>query len=194
MLTAVYLEGPMGKALGREWNLHVNSPREALALIEANGVRVKHWIRQNLEKYSHYRVVCEFPDGRREELSEEEYKTLVMRPSVIRFVPLVVGAGGAVKTILGIVLIVVGAIFQQPWLMKLGATMVLGGIIEMLSPRPKNNDATNSERKDKTSYYFDGPVNTTGQGIPVPLIYGRVRCGSHVISAAVSVDQLMGVA
>lgn len=197
MLTAVYLEGPMGKALGREWHLAVNSPREALDLIEANGAKARAWIRANLEKYSYYRVVCEFSDGRREELSEEEYKVLEMRPTVIRFVPLVVGAGAVGRIIAGIILIVASYFAGPagPALFSMGVSLIIGGVIELLTPRPhKDDNKDQSERKDKTSYYFDGPVNTTGQGIPVPLIYGRVRCGSHVVSAAIRIDQLMGSA
>lgn len=60
----------------------------------------------------------------------------------------------------------------------------------MLTPKTSNNQQT-SERKDKTSYYFDGPANTTMQGVPVQLIYGRALVGSHGISAALTIDQLM---
>ena len=67
--------------------------------------------------------------------------------------------------------------------------VMMGGITELLSPRPKKTDQ--SARQDGTSYFFDGPVNTTQQGVPVPLIYGRVLVGSQAISAKVTVDQLL---
>ena len=40
------------------------------------------------------------------------------------------------------------------------------------------------------SYNFNGPVNTTAQGNPVPLLYGELFVGSSTISAGIySEDQ-----
>jgi predicted phage tail protein len=72
---------------------------------------------------------------------------------------------------------------------NIGVALMLGSVIEALSPKPTQSDP--SARKDKTSYYFDGPVNTSVQGVPVPLIYGKIRAGSHAISASLTIDQLM---
>lgn len=191
MLTKVILEGPMGKAFGREWELMVNSPNEALRMIDANTPGVFLWIKTNLQKYSHYRVICEYEDGRVEHLNEDDYR-LERKCKSIRFVPVVSGAGGGVfQAIIGIVLIVVGVIFEQPWMIAMGAGMLIGGVAAMLAPKPKLNQDQQTERKDSTSYYFDGPANTTMQGVPVQLIYGKCLVGSHSISAAVTVDQLM---
>jgi predicted phage tail protein len=112
----------------------------------------------------------------------------------IRFVPIVTGAGGGIgKMILGAFLVALsftpfGAPLA-PFLQGAGVSLMLGGVIELISPRPKKQGA--SVRQDGTSYFFDGPVNTTQQGVPVPLIYGRVLVGSHAISAKVTVDQLL---
>jgi predicted phage tail protein len=38
---------------------------------------------------------------------------------------------------------------------------------------------------DTASYLFNGPVNTTEQGNPVPVLYGRLIVGSQVVSASV---------
>lgn len=193
MLTKVILEGPMGKQFGREWELNINSPHEALRMIDANKPGVFGWIRNNLEKYSRYRVICTYQDGTEAHLSDEEYK-LERKCTSIRFVPVIEGAGGngIFQTILGIVLIVVGVVFEMPNLVYMGAAMAIGGVAAMLAPKPKLGDlGAGTERKDKTSYYFDGPANTTVQGVPVQLIYGRCMVGSHAISAALTVDQLM---
>jgi predicted phage tail protein len=100
------------------------------------------------------------------------------------------GASAGLRFVVGAVIAVVGAYFGQTWAVNIGVGLMVGSVIEMLTPKPKMPDT--SERKDKTSYYFDGPVNTTAQGVPVPLIYGHnVRVGSHAISAQVTVDQLV---
>ena len=181
MLTTVILDGPMGKQFGRQWKLAASSANEALQLIDANKPGVFRWIRSNLEKHSHYRVVCSYEDGREEELTEKDY-TLLRRPKTIRFVPLVTGAGGKFfNVIAGVVLIVAGAAFEMPNLIYAGGAMLLGAAVQALvRPSTKNQ----GERKDKTSYAFDGAVNTTEQGVPVSLIFGRCRVGSHAVSAA----------
>lgn len=194
MLTTVILEGAMGRTFGRKWRLAIKSPREALAMIEANRPGLRTWMRAKLQQYTHYKVVCEYQNGRKEALGEQEFRTLQGQPVVIRFVPLIQGAKGFTKVLLGAALIAISFIpgLQgiSSYVFKFGVSLVIGGVVDMLTPRPKTSDQT--PRKDKTSYYFDGAVNTTGQGVPVQLIYGRLRVGSHVISAGVSVDQLMG--
>lgn len=192
-LTKVILDGPMGKQFGRTWNLAVESPGEALRLIEANRPGLSAWIKANLAKYSRYKVICEYEDGRKEDLDNETY-ALNRKAKTIRFVPLVEGASGVGRIVAGIILIVVAYFFPPaaPYAMQLyaaGASMILGGIAQLLAPKPSKADI--SETEMKSSHYFDGPVNTTQQGVPVPLIYGTCLVGSHAVSASITIDQLM---
>lgn len=189
MLTKIILEGPMGKQFGREWELAVDSPAEALRMINANKPGVFAWIKANLSKYENYRVSCEYEDGTTEDLDNDTFP-LRRKLKSIHFTPLIVGAGGVGKIVVGVVMIVAGVVFQQPWLVSMGINMAIGGVISALSPRPKKSREAESARSDGTSYFFDGPVNTTQQGVPVPLIYGRILTGSHAISANLTIDQL----
>lgn len=65
-----------------------------------------------------------------------------------------------------------------------GASMMLGVVVQMLSPmqgglgRPESPD-------NKPSYAFGGPVNTIAQGNPVPILYGKRRSGGNIISAGI---------
>lgn len=65
--------------------------------------------------------------------------------------------------------------------------MMLGGVIQMLSPQPaglaSKQDATN-----QASYAFGGVTNTAAQGYPVPLLYGKRRIGGAIISAGIYVE------
>lgn len=192
MLTKVILEGPLGKQFGREWELATKSPREALGLIEANKPGIFTWMRQNAQKYSKYVIVCKSGE-RIEEFSEEQYQHQEGQFDEIRFVPVVEGAGNVARIVVGVILIVIGYCFPvlAPYLYPMGAALILGGVAGMLAPKPKVNDSTSTAADTKSSYYFDGPANTTSQGVPVQLIYGRCLVGSHSISAAITVDQLM---
>lgn len=61
--------------------------------------------------------------------------------------------------------------------------------MQLISPQMKGLSAKDSA-ENKPSYNFNGAVNTTAQGNPVPLGYGRMIIGSAVISAGIyAMDQ-----
>jgi predicted phage tail protein len=108
----------------------------------------------------------------------------------IAFVPIIHGAKkGWGKVILGAVLVVVGFYTGQGWLVKVGASLMLGGVSQLLSPQRQGGAQQRPE--DTPSYAFDGPVNTTQQGLPVPVAFGRCLVGSAVISAGLSADDVV---
>lgn len=186
MLTKVRLDGVMGKRFGKDWELAVSSPAEALRMIDANKPGLRAWMASNAEKYDAYKVICVHENGEEEVLTEQTFGMENRRLKSIRFTPLLKGASSALKIVVGVILVAVGVATGQAWMVKIGASLIIGGIIEALSPRPKTKD----EDGNVNSYYFDGPVNTDQQGAAVPLIYGRVMAGSRPISASVSVDDI----
>lgn len=180
----------MGKKFGKEWELDVSSPAEALRMIEANKPGLKGWIITNREKYDAYKVVCIYDDGREEALNDDTYVATRSKIKSIRFTPTVAGAGGIGKVIVGAILIAASFIPGNPFstvMFNVGASMVLGGVIELLTAQPRKKDSVD---EGASSYYFDGPANTEQQGNPIPLIYGRVLVGSHPISASISIDEI----
>jgi predicted phage tail protein len=110
----------------------------------------------------------------------------------IRIAPILAGAksGGFLQTVLGAALVIAG-IFTFPAFPTLGAalasmgvSMALGGVMQMLSPQ-QNQSSAADKVENGASYNFNGPVNTTAQGNPVPVLYGRMIVGSAVISAGI---------
>lgn len=67
---------------------------------------------------------------------------------------------------------------------QLGVSMMLGGAVQLLSPQQKGLSARDGP-DNGSSYNYNGPVNTTAQGNPVPLLYGELYVGSATISAGV---------
>lgn len=120
---------------------------------------------------------------------------------VIRIIPVVIGSkrGGLFQTIFGAVLVAaavfmsggIGAAFaaggMTGFMATTGAAMMLGGIIQMLSPQP-NGIAMKDQGENKPSYAFGAPTNTVSQGYPVPIGYGKRRIGGAVISAGIYVE------
>jgi len=107
----------------------------------------------------------------------------------IRIAPIPAGAkqGGIFQIVVGTVLIVAGAVTATPALMMAGAAMAIGGAVMMLSPQPSAAESADSAN-NRSSYAFNGPVNTEAQGNPVPLLYGELIVGSAVISGGVYVE------
>jgi len=69
---------------------------------------------------------------------------------------------------------------------NIGVGLVLAGVAQMLSPVPK--PPREASRLESNS--FSGIAQTTRQGVPVPIAYGRLFVGSAVISAGLDIDQV----
>ncbi|MDH3003519.1 tail assembly protein [Pasteurella multocida] len=67
----------------------------------------------------------------------------------------------------------------------IGASLALGGISQLLAPIPKMN-GPQERPENQPSYLFNGAVNTTQQGQPIPLLYGELIVGSAVVSAGIT--------
>jgi predicted phage tail protein len=67
---------------------------------------------------------------------------------------------------------------------------MLGGISQALAPKPKNSGSAN----EKQSFMFSNQQNVTTMGGPVPvLLGGPFMCGSTVVSAAETVEQIADI-
>lgn len=72
-----------------------------------------------------------------------------------------------------------------------GASLALAGAYQLLSPTPKAQEYGAREAPDqRSSFLYNGPVNTVEQGAAIPLVYGKMRVGSVLVSAGLSVEQI----
>lgn len=133
--------------------------------------------------------------GKREDnkdMGEDEVGFKLGRTKVLHLVPVIEGASAIARVIVGVVLLVVGYFFPvlAPYTTPMGLSLILGGVAEMLTPKPKLNSPT-QQAGQNPSFIFNGTVNVTEQGGPVPVILGRVRRASSVVlSAGLTVEQL----
>ena len=68
-----------------------------------------------------------------------------------------------------------------------GGLIALTGISQLVSPTPKVRDYNQREKADQRgSFLINSRVNTIEEGLTIPLIYGRTRVGSAVVSAGIS--------
>ena len=105
----------------------------------------------------------------------------------IGLVALALVTGGATIGLLGLA----APLSVSSVLGTIGASLVLGGIAQMISPQPNMSPLVRGKEAARLeSFSFSGINNTSQQGLPVPIAYGRVFTGSAVLSAGLDVDQL----
>lgn len=183
MLRTVKLYGELGKRFGREHRLDVATPAEAIRALTAN---FPEFERAVIDHPHGFHVLA----GRDDRGSTESIKLPVGADDIIKIVPATAGSKqGLLQTIIGATLIVIGVFTGQFWLVQIGASLALGGIAQMLTPVPKAPSA-GQDGKTQQSYIFSGPLNTSVQGGPVPIGYGRMIIGSTVISQGLTVREL----
>ncbi len=190
MKKRINLVGALGEKFGEIHDLEINSPAEALRAFMANYPEFRKHLLESDSKGVGYKVIVG-----KQELEKEE----LLNPSgisEITFVPVVSGGGATTRIIAGAVLVVVGVALSftwaspaSPYLIAAGVGLVLGGVVQLLTPIPKVGEP-DERPENRPSYLFSGAVNTTAQGQPVQLLFGRLICGSAVISAGISVEEI----
>ena len=64
----------------------------------------------------------------------------------------------------------------------MGTVLALGGLAKMNAKTPQFSLSSIEPAERRPSFVFTGATNTTEQGNVMPLIYGRIRCGSQVVA------------
>lgn len=216
MLREIRVYGRLAKFLGRrKFMAAVDSAAEAVRFLLANFPQLeKHMSDQ------HYKVSVGDYDLALNELHDPSGQ------QVIRIVPVIGGAGGAAgKIAIGAALIALsfvsfgagawagiggfgataaGTAVGSMAAFSVGATLLLGGVAQLLTPAPSltpigmsptfgggmTNSTEGTELDPQASYSFSGTQNTSRQGVPIPLVYGEMIVGSIVISAGVDTVQV----
>ncbi len=223
MQQVVRLLGDLGERYGAEHAFYnLRTPADAIKLLSINYPEFKAELITAHEKGIGYRVLQAGVD-----LNFDELQLPIGQNDLI-ITPVLVGQGGVGKIFAGIGLIAVSFLLPGAGLFgasafgafggpiaaagtlttvgtaisAIGASMILGGVTEMLSPQPdigvggvsnrSNLQATRPESVNRgadgqQSYAYLGAQNTVGVGATIPVAYGKVLIGSHVISADVDV-------
>jgi predicted phage tail protein len=208
-MRVIKVYGPLAKFLGRrQFKAVVNTPAEAIRFLVANFPKLKAHMADQ------YYKVCA---GKAEldvgsHLEQLHYP--MAQTECIRIIPVIAGAGSAgAKIGIGIALIAVSfllpgaGIFGTTSLFgvsaaqggavlaglgsaisAVGASLVLGGVAQLISPTPKISSGEDSTNDPRKSYSFSGIQNVARQGVPVPVVYGEMIVGSVTISAGINTE------
>ncbi|MFW2073975.1 tail assembly protein [Acinetobacter gerneri] len=199
MLKTVKLYGVLADKFGSEFKLAVDSPKEA---VRALSVQVQGF--EKFMRHAHEIGLCfalfigDQKRGKgkkaaaiydpvtkrqiyRHNIGETELG-MSTSETVIKIVPRVIGAGGngVLQTVLGAVLVVVGAYTGQAYLVGAGAGMIMGGVTQMLMPKVSTEDQ--NQDGNKANKGFGGAVTTVAQGNPLPVLIGEREIGGFILA------------
>lgn len=196
-MTTIKLSGSLARKFGRvhRFMLGTGDVREAVKAIDANHPGFAKALASSHADGLEYAVF-----RNRRNIGQQELELGGARE--IRIVPVLRGSkrGGVMQTVIGAVLVVVGAALSYfsvgtlsgfgIGMMQMGGAMMLGGVIQMMSPQPKGL-STSAGPENMPSYAFGSARNTTASGNPVPFCAGDRRWGGAIISAGIyAEDQL----
>ena len=203
MLKKVKLYGELAEFVGhKEFDAVINSTADAIRFLISNFDGLEAHM---ANRYYHV-LVNDY------EIGETEIHNPIGQ-SDISIVPVIAGAGGLGKALLGITMIGFaiasgGAGFAfgssgfgfiatgaapsafMAAVGNVGIALTLMGVSEMLFPIPKMPDYSNEE-DPRISFSFSGIQNTDRAGTSIPLCYGEIFTGSVVISAGIDTQQIV---
>ncbi|HQU03494.1 MAG TPA: hypothetical protein PLT25_02130 [Acidocella sp.] len=190
-LKTIRLGGALGREFGRVHRMAVANPAEAIRALCANYPRFRDYMAESDERGVGYRVLVDKTDlPKLEDIHNPTGRAEIKIMPVIRGA----GKGGIFEIFAGIALIAASFFIPAGWAIagvalssmafSVGVSLVLGGVASLLSPHPKTPAQT------QASYLFNGPVNTSATGMPVPICYGNLIVGGAVISGGVFTDQV----
>ena len=202
MLRKVKLYGELADFVGhKELDAVINSTADAIRFLISNFPKLEAHMSQR-----YYKVLVD-----NYEIGEEDIQNPIGK-SDISIVPVITGAGGGGKLLLGAALIggaflftpLTTGSFFSPIVAKgsfaaagamtkaavgIGGALILSGVSDMLFPLPKLPDFANEE-DPRISFSFSGVQNTSRAGTSHPIAYGEIVTGSVVISAGIDTNQV----
>ena len=172
------------KRFGNSFEFDIRRPSEAVKALLVNFKGFEAALRVGA-----YRVIV---DG---EVVPEASLTDPLGPArVIKIVPVIQGASGAVGSVLGVALIAVALFVPglQPLaayaIGGLGVALTINGLTSILAPTPTDNTADQRDVRRNENRYFSDASNTESQGQPMPIVYGEMLVGSLVGSSGTVIE------
>ena len=189
-MTQIVLGGTLGKIFGKNHQRSVKTTNEAVRALCCTIKDFERYLNNSRSRGLTYAVFRGKLNLGKDDLGYP------VAGEVIKIIPVIIGSkkAGLLQTILGAVLIAAAFVISftpfaaaSPFLYAMGASMALGGVIQLLSPQTAGL-ASKQDSANQALYAFGGVTNTASQGYPVPLGYGRRRVGGAIISAGIYVE------
>lgn len=178
-MAEVEVYGKLARIIGKNFKLNCATLTEIFHAIEQITGKLKKYL--FLNKKRNFAI---FVDG--EHINTEEFKFCSVKGKKVVIMPILMGGIGTTIATLAIA----GSLTATLTTGQIVAVMIIGGIINaaisigisLLMQKLFEPDAQDSNQVNTKSFAFNGAENVSQQGIPVPVGYGRLICGSRTIS------------
>ena len=198
-MVTIRLVGEAGRKFGRKFQLAIKTPAEGLRALMLQIPGLREYLLESGDKGVAWKVITDYAqDG----IDEEQLLWPISKRLVLAPVP--VGRGGVGKIVAGVALVAFAVITAGAGLIPglglgfgastaigigaIGASMIFGGVAELLTPTPKmpnvpkiggsSSTAGRSEVQQLNSFTFDKSNANTVQGDVVPVLYGERIIGA----------------
>ena len=191
-LKKIKVYGKLRQFLGKSYfEAAVKSPQQAMSFLMANF--------EGIQKHMNGQIYKVKMGGR---VITEEYLSMSGQGD-IQIIPVATGSAPVIPIIIGAGAIGAGAAIGTATLaasllsgalITVGASMVAGGITDLISPQkpvPNVSSVSEIDPNIKGSYSFTGIQNVNNSGVPIPIIYGRCFSGSIIISSGTDSTQIV---
>ena len=205
-MQTVYLKGELGERFGEKWSMNVNTVQDIFRLIGCQRQGFDSYMRDCIENNIDFSIqrgedfiddselllslgneditVAAIPAGSKGKAGKLIMAALLFSGGIYGLQYLANGAGWTMGNPVTGQLPTVGLNAAQGTAVKvlsytaitLGASMGLRTIAELMMPDAKEGE--------DDSHLFSGPLNTTVQGGAVPILYGEMQVGGHLINAS----------
>ena len=191
MIRDIILYGEARKLFGKKYRLDVESPAEAIKALSMMVDGFREWLLKN--KDEKFVVTVNGKSIEESMLTARGEGDIAIRVASIRARK----GGGAFGIIAGLALIAFTWWSPFTWVAKatfslyaMGAGLVLSGAAMMLSPQLKPSD---DKDDGKLKSHTFGIQQNSGQGDPVPVVYGEILAKPVVISSGISTITTIGI-
>ena len=192
----IHLHGSLKTKFKDKFRLSVESPAEGIRAICCQYPEFEQVIRRG-----NWQILVGNLNGENYIKDETKINSRFGHHDQMHILPAAQGAGNS-STWLGVALI--GASFFMPatglavagmtvsatTVGFVGAAWVTYGVSKSLADIPSYDAGSREDVAQRPSFTFDGPTNTSSEGLAVPIVIGEVLTGSVVVNAGLSVDQL----
>ncbi|WP_421921420.1 hypothetical protein [Marinobacter salarius] len=192
----IHLHGLLKDQYKEKYTLAIDTPAEGIRALSCQLPDFEKTI-----KKGNWKVIVGPLDKDKAVESEERINTRFGNDNQMHIIPAVEGAGNS-STWLGIALI--GASFFIPasglaigsltvsatTVGFVGAALATYGVASSMTDMQQGQAGNRESVAERPSFLFDGPANTSSEGLAVPIVIGEILTGSVVVNAGLSVDQI----
>ena len=201
-MITVMLYGDLGKKFGAKKSCQVRSISEIFKIMECNGHKIRKYLFDKSKDNVFYRIFIN-------DIAANDYsvfKRLIPLNAVVKIIPIPMGQGGLLSGSgrgtsflaigLGALFIAGGGLLLATGgasavglpLLFAGVSLLATGVIGLLSPQPQFQ----ADQLAKTSFLFDGILDTARQGAPVPIVYGRLLVQGITVNSSITTEDTDG--